>query len=87
MESLRLLSEHLYQSLNTARSVQIHRHLDERGHHSLDQLLERGHCTDFNELLAKIVTELVHHDFWQNLEHDVNEAGGKDFSLLNLVFL
>ena len=87
MESLRLLSEYLYQSLDTARSVQIHRHLHERGHHSLDQLLERGHCTDFNELLAEIVTELVHHDFWQNLKHDVNEAGGKDFSLLNLVFL
>ena len=70
----RLLTQHLNQGLNAARSVQVHRDLDELGYDGFDELLECRDRADFNKLLAQVVAELVHHDLGQHLEHDVDEA-------------
>lgn len=80
-----LLAKHLDQGLNAARSVQVHRDLHERGHDSFDELLECGHGAYFDQFLAEVVAELVHHDLGKHFEHDMDQTLSEDLSILNLI--
>ena len=82
-----LRAEHLYERLDAARPMQVHRDVDEGGDDGLDELAERFDRADLNELLAQVVAELVHHDLWQHLLHDVDEAGGENVALVGLIVL
>ena len=82
-----LRAEHLHERLNAARPVQVHRDIDKGGDDGLDKLAERVDRANLNELLAQVVAELVHHDLWQHLLHDVDEAGGEDAALVGLIVL
>ena len=87
MKSRRLGAQHLNQGLNAPRSVQVHRDFDERGHDGLDKLLERGHRAHFDQLLAQVIPKLIHHDLREYFEHDMDQAGSENLTILHLVLL
>ena len=68
------------EGLNDSGSVQVHGYLNQGGEDGLDKLLEGGNWADFDQLLAKVVSELVDHDIWEDVEHDVNKACGESFN-------
>ena len=55
----------------------VHRHIYDLGKNCMNQLLQCLHRTHFNQLLAKVVTELVSHDVWQDVEHAVDDCAGE----------
>lgn len=87
MQGTGLVSKHLNQGLNAACAMKIHRYFDQGRDDRLHELLERGHVAYLDQLLAKVVAKLVHHDIWEYLEHNMNETGSEDGSMLDLVFL
>lgn len=77
MEGHGVLAEDLNQSLDSARTMQVHGDLDERGQHCLDQLLKASNWCHLNQLLAKVIAKLISHHIWENFHHRLNQARRK----------
>lgn len=75
VEILWVLAHHLNQGLDSAGSMKVHGDLDDGGEDSVDQLFEAHDGADLDKLLAKVVSELVSHDFWEDVEEYVDNRG------------
>ena len=77
MEGRSINSKGFNEGLDDSGSVQVHGDLNQGGEDGLDELLEGRNGAHFDQLLAKVVSKLVDHDIWEDVEHDVDKACGE----------